>query len=81
LSLALTDLELQLPYRCKQYKFVKDGDPEDLWSLEGKRGIFRSNTNKHYKLLHQSVKGDPTGNLYPEVGYPMDELPPEMLPQ
>jgi hypothetical protein len=81
LSLALTDLELQLPYRMSQYKFTANGDPEDVWSMEGDRYAFRATANKHHRALHRNVKGFRTGTLYPEVGYPTDELPPEMLPR
>jgi hypothetical protein len=81
LSLALADLELQLPYRMSQYKFTENGDSEDLWSMEGDRYIFRMNANKAHRGLHRSVKGNRIGTLYEERGYRRDEIPPDKLPQ
>jgi hypothetical protein len=64
-----------------QYKFTQNGDPEDLWSMEGDRYIFRMNANKAHRGLHRSVKGNRIGTLYEERGYRRDEIPPDKLPQ
>ena len=81
LNLALTDLELQLPYHVSQYRFTKNGDPENLYSMEGDRYVFRMTANKHHRGLHRDVRGNRMGALYPEVGYTLDEIPPDKLPQ
>ena len=78
LSAALNDVEEQLPCRASQFRFTKNGDPEDLWSMEGDRYIFRDMANKHHRMLHRDGgKGLRLGNLYPEVAWRKDEIPPE----
>ena len=81
LSLALNDFEEQLPFHAAQYRSKENGDPEDLWIMEGERRIFREYANTNHRGLYREVKGNREGPLFPQDYWREDEIPEHEHPQ